>query len=475
MTVRTRFAPSPTGYLHVGGLRTALYSFLFAKHHEGEFFLRIEDTDQSRYVRGAEEKLKETLKYMGIAWDGKAVKQSRRIKIYQKAAHELVKKNKAYYCFCAEERLKVLRKRQEENNKPTGYDGLCRNISQEVAEKRKKSESYVIRLKMPKKGICEFQDAVRGKVSFSYEREEDIIILKSDGFPTYHLAYVIDDHEMKITHVIRGEEWLPSIPKHIVLWQSFGWEMPAHAHLSLIVNPDKTKLSKRQGDVSVESYLEKGYVKEALLNFILLLGWNPGTEKEIFTLQEMTDSFTLEKINTSPAVFNFEKLDWMNGVYIRKKNIKELVELSFPYLEKAGLLEEGREKKYIEKVLLLEQTRIKKFSELPELVGYFFQEIVYDASLLLWKNETKEQAKANLLNIKKILQTLKTVEFTKNNIESIIMNFIRSENLKNGDVLWPMRLALSGKEKSPGPFEIADALGKEIALQRISLAIDKLS
>lgn len=476
MKIRTRFAPSPTGYLHVGSLRTALYSFLFAKHNQGEFLLRIEDTDQSRFVAGAEDELKKTLKDMGIGWDGKAMRQSERLKLYETAAKELVKNNKAYYCFCTEERLKDLRKRQEENKMPTGYDGLCRNITPEEAETRKEHEHSVIRLKMPKRGICKFHDAIRGGVEFSSEREEDAVLLKSDGFPTYHLAYVIDDHEMKITHVIRGEEWLPSVPKHVALWQAFGWEMPVHAHLSLIVNADKTKLSKRQGDVSVESYLEKGYLKEAILNFLLLLGWNPGTEKEIFSLEEMVQAFALEKINKSPAVFNIEKLDWMNGVYIRGLSVSALTERALPFLKNSKLFgEEMSQRELLEKAISLEQPRLRRLSELSELISGYFQEKDYPASILLWKSQTRDAAKMHLQKLHALLELLKEKDVTKENVEKIIFGYIQKYALSNGEVLWPLRAALSGREKSPGPFELVWALGKRETLRRIEKAVQKLA
>ncbi len=474
MKVRTRFAPSPTGYLHVGGLRTALYTFLFAKHNKGEFLLRIEDTDQARYVEGAIEDLKNILAHMQLPWDGEVLVQSERTKIYQKAAEELVKNDKAYYCFCSTDRLQELRKRQVANKQHIGYDGLCRSIAQEEAVMRKEKEPYVIRLKMPKSGICDFYDLVRGNVQFAYSREEDSIILKSDGFPIYHLAHVVDDHEMKITHLIRGEEWLSSVPKHIALWQAFGWEIPEYAHLSLIVNPDKTKLSKRQGDVSVESYLEKGYLKDALLNFILLLGWNSGTEKEIFSLDEMIKEFSIEKIHTSPAVFNIEKLDWMNGCYIRSKTVAELLGLSLPYLQKTRLVGEKYDKKYLEGVIGLEQSRLKKLSDLPDLVSYFFNDPEFDPAILPWKKQDAKDAKMQLQNIFTIFEGIDEKHFNKEHMEKEAFKYIKKNNYKNGNVLWPLRVALSGREKSPGPFEIAQVLGRKSTLERIKKAIELL-
>ena len=482
MKIRTRFAPSPTGYLHIGGLRTALYAFLLAKRLKGEFLLRIEDTDRERFVPGADVSLMRVLKEMGLEWDkvkesvignqeSGVVYQSKRLDVYKKFAEKLIEEHKAFYCFCSKERLDDLRARQTAQKLPTGYDGLCQNLIVEEINEKKKNITPVVRLKMPKTGACCFHDAIRGNIEFSYAGQEDVILMKSDGFPTYHLAHVIDDNEMKITHVIRGEEWLPTIPKHLALWEALGWEKPIYAHLPLIVNPDKTKLSKRQGHVAVEDYLNKGYLKDALLNFILLLGWNPGTEKEIFSMEEMIQEFSMEKIHKSSAVFNTEKLDWINGFYIRKTPLNLLVEMCVPYLQEKDLIGERYDKKYLEKIVLLEQERLKKLSELPELTDYFFKDTVYDKNLLLWKNQTLQEVATILENLLKKIETITDINFNKNYLEKEILAYVKECNLKNGDVLWPFRVAMTGKKASPGPFEVADALGKEKVIQKIKNAI----
>ncbi|MBI5732269.1 MAG: glutamate--tRNA ligase, partial [Candidatus Magasanikbacteria bacterium] len=388
--IRVRFAPSPTGYLHIGSLRTALFNYLFARQKGGDFILRIEDTDQTRYVAGAVEQLIAALNQMGLAYDegpilknGKITEkgdwgpyfQSQRTAFYQKYADKLIESGRAYYCFCAAERLEKLRQTQQLNKQPTIYDGSCRRLSAADCQKKIRDKvPYVIRLKVPKKGKTKFHDLIRGEVEFENKLIDDQIILKSDGFPTYHLANVVDDCLMKISHVIRGEEWLPSMPKHILLYQAFGWEPPRFAHLPLLLNPDKSKLSKRQGDVAVEDYLKKGYLPEALLNFVALLGWNPGTEREIFNLKELVEIFDLARVQKAGAIFNLQKLDWLNAQFIKKKTLKELVKISLPFLKKAGLIKKsGEEMEKIEKIAVLERARLNRLSDLPELAKFFFQ------------------------------------------------------------------------------------------------------
>jgi len=380
--IRVRFAPSPTGLLHIGGLRTALYDYLFAKKNKGDFILRIEDTDQERLVKGAQENLIKTLNWIGLDYDeGPKVGgkfgpyiQSQRLKLYQQYAQELVKRGKAYYCFCSPERLKKLRQNQIDNRIPPMYDKHCLSLKpEEVEEKLKNKGPYVIRLKVPSKGVTEFNDIIRGKVEVDNKTIDDQVLLKSDGYPTYHLAVVVDDYLMKITHIFRGEEWLPSTPKHVLLYQAFGWPLPEFAHLPTILNKDRSKLSKRQGDVADEDYIKKGYLKEALINFIVLLGWHPGQgeTEEFFSLKELIKKFDLKQVHKAGAVFDLEKLDWLNGVYIRKMKVKELTKLCLPYL-KSEIGNQKLEINYIEKVVALEQERIKKLSDLPKLTAYFF-------------------------------------------------------------------------------------------------------
>jgi len=513
--VRTRFAPSPTGYLHIGSLRTALYGYLTAKHYSGKFLLRIEDTDKARILPGALENILEMLQWAGLDWDeGPAMTkvqsskfkvqslgnygpyiQSERLDIYKKYAQALIDAEKAYYCFCAPERLEKMRAEQNAKKHPTRYDRLCQELSaKEIEEKIKSGARYVIRFKTPVTGNTEFNDLIRGAVQFNNSLIDDYILQKSDGFPTYHLASVIDDHLMEISHVIRGEEWLSSAPIHLMLYGAFGWQPPLFAHLPNILGADKKKLSKRAGDAAVGQYIEKGYLSEALINFILLLGWNPGTEKEIFTREEMIEEFTLDKVGKSGAIFDLKKLDWMNGNYIRKMELEKLTELCLPYLIKAGMIEEVKSEKlkvksysskfkvketgeeisfdWLKKVVALEQERMKKLSDIAETTKYFFVDIPqYNAALLKWKKSTLEKAKENLAETAKILENLPEEKFNKKDLEIAINSLM--EKLGVGDTLWPLRVALSGVKFSPSPFEIAEVLGKEKVLKRIEAGIEK--
>lgn len=486
--IRTRFAPSPTGYVHLGSLRSALYEYLFAKQSGGNFFLRIEDTDQSREVEGAVENLLKVLKWAGIEpeegvildSEGKASEkgkfgpytQSRRLELYQKYAQELVSADKAYYCFCTPKRLETLRKAQEEAKKPTRYDGLCKKLSpEEIKEKLDRGDKFVIRMKMPKNRDIEFIDMIRGKIVMNSDELDEQVLIKADGFPTYHLAHIVDDHLMKTTHVIRGEEWLPSTPKHLVLFEYFGWKAPTYAHLPLILNPDKSKLSKRQGDVAVEDYRDKGYLPEALINYVALLGWNPGTEQEIFSLKELVKHFSLSKVHKAGAVFDVVKLDWMNGEYIKKLLPQKFVELAMPYLEKN--IGNITDKKIAEKVLLLEQERVSKLSEAGESMGFFFvDKLKYKPDMLIWKKS--DQAKT-LENLNILIEELEKVsDWSRSNLENYLLKMIKDRGLTNGEMLWPLRVALSGLEKSPPPFDIASILGKQISIERVKAAIMSL-
>ncbi|NUM25393.1 MAG: glutamate--tRNA ligase [Candidatus Buchananbacteria bacterium] len=469
----TRFAPSPTGFVHVGSLRTALYNYLFTRANKGKFYLRIEDTDQERKVDGAVENLLSTLKIFDLLWDNKKIMvQSERLEMYKQAADQLVKSGHAYYCFCSKERLENLRQIQSKKGLPTMYDGNCANLDQAEIAASLKEKPFVIRFKVPKTGQTEFHDLIRGKISFDNKILDDPIILKSDGFPTYHLASVVDDHEMEISHVIRGEEWLPSTPKHLLLYKAFDWQAPAFAHLPLLLNPDKSKLSKRQGDVAVEDYLKKGYLPEALVNFVLLLGWNPGTDQEIFNLDEMIKHFQLEKVNKSGAVFNTQKLDWLNGYYLRKKSSAEFAKLCQPFFEQAGI---KTELKQLEKIVATEQERIKHLDEIVEATKFFFTSEPYDPELLIWKKSTRQQTIANLKTILARLAQIDEKNWNQKNLEEEIMTFLKENDYATGDMLWPMRVALTGRKSSPGNFEVAQALGKTESLKRIDQAIKILA
>lgn len=489
--IRTRFAPSPTGYLHVGGLRTALYAYLVAKQNNGDFVLRIEDTDKTREVSGAVANLIQSLQWAGISPDEGVIldqrgneaergkygpyKQSDRLKIYQRYVDELLASGMAYHCFCTEERLNELRQNQEALKQPTQYDGRCRLLSkEEVDERLKAGEKSVIRLKVPENIDIEFNDLIRGNIKINSREVDDQVLIKSDGFPTYHFANVVDDHLMAISHVIRGEEWLPSTPKHILLYRAFGWEPPFFAHLPLLLNQDKSKLSKRQGDVAVEDYRDKGYLPEALLNFVSLLGWNPGDEKEIFSLSELIKEFDFKKIHKAGAVFDLAKLDWMNGEYLKKLSPEKFVELAWPFLIH-NIPAATKQRGLAEKALVLEKDRIKTLAEAGQGIGFIFlDQLDYDSNMLVWKKSDASTAKKNLSFILEFLKTINLDLWNKEFIEKEVIEKIKNANLTNGEVLWPLRVALTGLEKSPTPFEVAEILGKEKTLTRIELAIAKI-
>jgi nondiscriminating glutamyl-tRNA synthetase len=502
--VRTRFAPSPTGYVHIGSVRSALYNYLFAKHYSGTFFLRIEDTDRTRLVEDAIEYLLKIFNVLRlnpdegviIDSDGKVAQkgdfgpyiQSERLPIYQKYIEELLDKDYAYYCFCSQERLQQVREERQVQKLPPMYDGHCRHLSKdEVRSRLAAGESYVIRMRIPEEGFTEFDDLIYGHIKVKNELIDDQVLVKSDGFPTYHLAHVVDDHLMETSHVIRGEEWLPSTPKHILLFKYFGWDVPEYAHLPLLLNPDKSKLSKRQGDVATGSYLEKGYLPEAILNFLLLLGWNPKTEKEIFSLDEMIARFDLSGVNKYGAVFNVEKLDWINGMYIRKMPLEKLAQLCVPYLEKDGLLEKISDNEFKNKmtgkvidldklkgIVSLEQERMKKLSEIGEGVHFIFEDVPsYEKELLSWKKMTAEEAQKNLGIIRSEFEKVSEADFKKDKLFEAINKLKETTGLSTGELLWPLRVSLSGRKNSPGPFEIAEVLEKKKTLRRIDAAIKK--
>ena len=507
--IRVRIAPSPTGFVHIGNFRTILYNFLFAKKNKADFVLRIEDTDRKRFVEGALENLLATLEWAEITYDEgpkeklkvkseklKVIEsinykdiveigdygpyiQSERLETYKKYAQELVKKGYAYYCFCEPERLEEMRKDQQALKKPPIYDRYClRNVSEEEINKNLKNNCrYTIRLKIPENETVEFEDIVRGKVSFNTNLIDDQVLLKSDGFPTYHLAVVVDDHEMGITHVIRGEEWLPSVPKHILLYKYFGWEIPKFAHLPLLLNTDRSKLSKRQGDVAVEDYIKKGYLKETIINFVALLGWNPGKgeTQEIFTVDELIEKFDLANVHKGGAVFDIKKLDWMNSEWIKKLSTDELYQRSLEFWkEKAFYNSASVEKKsedYLKKVLTIERDRLSKLSEVGECNKFFFGDIEYDKELLKWKEMSGDDIKKSLEKSLDVLTNISDNDWTLQNIEKTLLEIAGD---KKGDLLWPLRVALTGEKKSPSPFEVAWVLGKEESLKRINEAINIL-
>lgn len=480
-TVRTRFAPSPTGFLHVGGLRTALYNYLLSKKEGGTFVLRIEDTDQSRKVDGAVQNIIDTLEWAGLHYDegpgregdyGPYI-QSQRVNLYQKYAHQLVEEEKAYYCFCSPERLKEVREKQLAAKLTTSYDRHCRDLpKKEIAGKLKQGEQHVIRMKVPLEGELTFADIIRGEVTIAHKILDDQVILKSDGYPTYHLAVVVDDHCMKISHVIRGEEWLSSTPKHVILFNHFGWEVPQFAHLPLLLNPDKSKLSKRQGDVAVEDYRRKGYLKEALVNFVAFLGWNPGDERELFTLEELSKEFSLERVGNSGAVFNIEKLDWLNFEHLRKKPDAEVLQILKDQLAQSGFGGKNYSDAYLLNVISAMRERVTFVKDFIEKSPYFFQApSLYDEDVR--KKRWKQESPAQLKELAEEFSHLENPK--KEDYEAALHRAAAAMKASNSDLIHPLRLAVSGVGSGPGLFDILFVLGKEETIRRISLAIERLS
>ncbi len=466
-TIRVRFAPSPTGFLHVGGLRTALFNYLWAKKNKGVFVLRIEDTDRGREVSGSVENIIETFSIFGLAIDEGPIKQSDRLNIYQEHAQILLDKGAAYKCYCDAARIEELKKQADIAKVPFRYDKHClRNPSS--------GDKFVIRQNIPETGFTEFDDTVYGPIRVENRLLEDGVLVKSDGWPVYNFANVVDDHFMKISHVIRGQEFIPSTPKHILLYQAFGWEAPEFVHLPLLLSKEKKKLSKRDGDVAVKDYLDKGYLPEAILNFIAFLGWNPKTEQEFFTLAELVAEFDLSKINKSGSVFDPDKLDWFNAHYLKQMPLDELTEKITPYLPATA---KGHEKNYLQKIVAMERERLRNLSEIGERVNYFFSQPEYDKSLLKWKNVTGQEIKASLNRAKQIVNSKLETQMSKLEIEKIFLSEIGTGD--KGTMLSPLRVSLTGAMASPGPFEIIEAIfalhnGKEIINERIDTAIAKL-
>lgn len=471
--VRTRFAPSPTGYLHVGGLRTALYSYLIAKKNKGTFILRIEDTDQTREVEHAVENLIDSLNWAGIEFDEGPIKggpygpyvQSERLDIYHKYANQLIEAGHAYYCTCSTERLEQLRQRQMASKLPPAYDRHCRNLNIQP----KPGEPHVIRMKVPLDGEITFNDLIHGNITFSYRNVDDQVLIKSDGYPTYHLAVVVDDHLMKISHVIRGEEWISSTPKHILLYEYFGWEVPLIAHLPLILNPDRSKLSKRQGDVAVEDYRAKGYLKDALINFIALLGWNPGDTRELFSMDDLIKEFSLERINKSGAVFNIEKLRWMNEQHIRIKTDQELLEMLKPIIAQRSL---GTfSDTYLLNIIALMKERVTFVSDFIDNCKYFYQDPTTFDQAAKAKNWTAETGPRLTSFAERFSQTQ---TFDAPSIEQELRKEADLQQISAARIIHPLRLAVTGVSVGPSLFHVLELLGKETVMRRINYAIEHI-
>lgn len=477
--VRTRFAPSPTGYMHVGNLRTALYAYLIAKHEDGDFILRIEDTDQERYVEGTVEVIFDTLRETGLIHDegpdiGGAFgpyTQSERRDTYKKYAEDLVEKKEAYYCFCTKERLEMLRENAEVQKKPFKYDKHCCSLSQEEVERNLgEGLPYVIRQNNPTEGVTKFEDVIYGTIAVDNEELEDMVLLKSDGLPTYNFANVVDDHLMEITHVVRGSEYLSSSPKYNRLYEAFGWDVPTYVHCPPIMKDAQHKLSKRTGDASFGDLLEKGYLKEAVLNYITLLGWNPGTTQEIFTLDELVKVFDYKNINKSPAIFDTEKLRWMNGEYLKRLPLEKFHELALPHIL-ADIKDKPLDTMKIAELL---QIRVEVLNEIEGQLDFFYALPEYSAEMYTHKKmkTNSEIALSSLKTILPVLEDIKEEDFNKDNLHLIVLAKVAELGMKNGQMLWPLRTALTGKQFTPGgAFEAADILGKKESLERVEAGI----
>lgn len=489
--VRVRFAPSPTGYLHIGGLRTALYDYLFAKNKGGKYILRIEDTDQSRYVDGAIENLINSLLWAGVIHDegvfiedGKIVQkgeygpyiQSERLDIYKKYIDELLEKGHAYYCFCDKDRLEKIREEQKEKGLMLGYDGHCRDISMEEAKRRIESgEKYVIRLKLPKDRDIVFNDLIRGKITINTKDLDDQVLIKSDGFPTYHFAVVVDDHLMKITHIVRGEEWLPSAPKHAYLYEAFGWEAPEFVHLPTVLNKEKKKLSKRHGDVSVEDFRAKGYLPEGLVNYLALVGWSPEKNQEFFTMEELIEQFSFERVSNTGGVFDKDKLDWVNGHYIRNAEVDEITKLAIPHLLNAGYINDDDIKNRYDWIKLIVSTLQERISYVAEIVekAHFY----FDNEIKPENEDVVEMLKGEQVPLlfEAFREELSQIEEIDEEFSKTIMKKIQKKTgVKGKNLFMPIRSALSGQLHGPDLDKIILILGKQNILARIEYVESKI-
>ena len=480
--VRLRFAPSPTGYLHIGGLRTALYNYLYAKQNGGKFLLRIEDTDRTRYVEGAIENLIHELKWAGVEADegvcldenGKITEvgecgpyiQSERVEkgIYNKYAEELIERGYAYYCFCSKERLDDVKNQQKADGKIPRYDGLCRGVSIEDAKKRiANGESYVIRLKLPENRDIVFEDVIKGKITINTNDMDDQVLIKADGFPTYHFAVVVDDHLMGITHIVRGDEWISSTPKHIYLYEALGFEKPIFVHLPTVLNKSGKKLSKRNDDASVEDFRLKGYLPEALINYLALVGWSPESNEEILSLDEMIKQFSFDRVSKSGGVFDVDKLDWVNAQYIRKMEVSELAKLVKPYLVKAGFIKEDICEKRLELITKTFQESISRLPEIVEQSRFLFEDVAVEPDALKMRNVEhieilKEKMKEELSQIE---------EMDEETAKGFMKKVQKASGFKGKDLYMPVRALLTGQVHGPELSNILEILGKGEILRRL--------
>lgn len=487
--VRVRFAPSPTGYVHIGGLRTALYNYLFARNQKGKFILRIEDTDRTRFVEGALENLIGVLNWAGLEYDegvfldeeGKTFEkgefgpyiQSDRVKagIYDKYIKQLIDEDKAYYCFCSSERLDNLREQQRADGKMPRYDGLCRGISKEEAQKRVDGgEEHVVRLKLPANKDIQFQDAIKGNLSINTNDMDDQVLIKSDGFPTYHFAVVCDDHDMGVTHVIRGDEWVSSTPKHVYLYEAFGWEAPTYVHLPTVLGKDKKKLSKRNADVAVEDFKKKGYLRDALINYIALVGWSPDSNQEILSHDELIEQFSFERVSRSGGVFDEDKLNWVNSQYIKEMSDQEIAEGIKGYLVEEKYISQDIKDEELLEIAATFKTSLNKFSEIVEKTRFIFAKFDEPAFYSQVEESFKtEEAKTVLSKMKEIVEN----EGMDEELAKTMMKRIQKDTgIKGKSLFFPVRAALTGEEHGPEMLHIFMILGKEGIVNRINYVLE---
>ena len=495
--VRVRFAPSPTGYPHLGNIRTALFNWVFARHTHGVFILRIEDTDVARMVESATDVILESLRWLGLDWDEGPYFQSQRLELYREAAERLLKQGCAYRCYCSPQRLESMRQEQIKRKQPPGYDRLCRNLTaKECAEKEADGVIPVVRFKSPVEGRTSFSDLLRGEIVFENGTLDDFVLLKSDGYPTYHLANVVDDHMMEISHVLRADEWLSSTPRHILLYQALDWQPPQFAHLPMILGPDRSKLSKRHGATSITEYKERGYLPEAMFNFLALLGWSLDDKTELMTPDEIVKNFSLERISRTAAVFNKDKLEWMNGVYLRGLSVEEFAHRAMPFLDKGLPADVKRplDANYLARIFPLIQERARTLAEVPQLSDFFFvDKLEYDAEMLLEKMDKSVAIKSLQASLetlqslgyvnrsalepertKAMLKMLKGLWWDAVSLESVFRPLAEELKLKTSVFFGLLRVAVTGRTAAPPLFQTMDVLGKGRCLKRLSIALEKL-
>jgi len=475
MVVRVRFAPSPTGYPHLGNIRTALFNWVFARHNNGTFILRIEDTDVARLVEGAADVVLQSLRWLGLDWDEGPYFQSQRLEFYREVADRLLKQELAYHCYCSSERLESMRQEQMKRKQPPGYDHHCRYLTREQrAEIEASGITPVVRFKSPLEGQTLFNDFLRGQIVFENATLDDFVLLKSNGYPTYHLANIVDDHLMEISHVLRADEWLSSTPRHVLLYQALDWQPPQFAHLPMILGTDRSKLSKRHGATSISEYREQGYLPEAMFNFLALLGWSLDDKTELLTREEIVRHFSLERISRTAAVFNKDKLDWMNGVYLRDLSLEEFIRQTIPFMERDLPSEVSRplDVDYARQIMPLIQERARTLAEVPQLTDFLFAERVeYDTQLLLGKIEKAEAMESLQASVAK-MDGLK--DWDAASLEAAFRPLADELKLKTSAFFGLLRVAVTGRTAAPPLFQTMEVLGKERCLKRLKTALDKL-